>query len=62
MKFEESENIRIFTTIENKKIRQEIQLVMDGTITRLSEAVWDTAETQFRESLIKLGWTPPSTK
>lgn len=52
--------IEVKTTIlETGKILQEIN---QDKIKQFFKVMYDTKEEQFREALIRLGWTPPSDK
>jgi hypothetical protein len=52
--------IEVKTTIlETGKILQEIN---QDKIKQFYKVLYDTKEAQFREALIRLGWTPPPLK
>jgi hypothetical protein len=48
-------------TVANDKIFIELHSKFNGFENILSRTVIDTQDKIIRESLIKLGWTPPST-
>ncbi len=52
----DSLKLTVNTAIDNTTIKQEFVDVAG----QMHRWVMDTRETQIREALIKLGWTPPS--
>jgi len=50
------------TPFTDGRIHQEVYSEFEGQKQRLMQFVMNTGETQFKEALIKLGWTPPDKK
>lgn len=51
----------ITTKIEQEVIIQETEMIdsLSGIVSRLTRSVVDTQDSQMRQALIALGWTPP---
>lgn len=47
------------TTIDDSLIIQEVNCIHNSIVTRLTSDVCDTKEKEFKDGLIKIGWTPP---
>ncbi len=47
------------TDIFNDKIIQELNYEREDIITKIFREMYDTKDKQFKDALVKLGWTPP---